>query len=226
MLACQSTLAQTRIVPAAGEQQEHNAVPITFDIPPQPLDVALKQFSAVAGIELFYETSVVQGRRSSAVSGRLPAAVALRLLLRETGLTSTSFDRGTITILPPTEGDLAGLDRAKAKVVEFAPYLARMQRSMDRALCGEPSVGDDPEDLLVRLWIAPSGKVSRAELIWTTGSNQRDRTYIAAIGTVAIGAPPPAAMPQPVNMMINARASRASPNCDRSHTELRYLPHD
>lgn len=229
MLACNPILAQTRIAPATGEQHDQGDAdtPIAFDIPAQPLESALKAFSAVAGVGLFYESSLIRGRRSVSVRGLLPAEAALRRLLQDTRLSARSFDRGTITILESTPADLpVGLGSAKAKVAEFASYLARLQRSMDLAFCGETPGPGDPEDLVARVWIAPSGKVSRAELWSGSGSDHRDRAYIAAIGAVTIGAPPPVTMPQPVNMMIDMRASHAAANCSRAGVELRSATHD
>lgn len=225
LLTCEPVLAQTQ---TADKQQDEEAVRgrVVFDILSQPLETALTQFRAVAGIELFYESNVVRGKRSSAVSGMLPVEAAMRLLLRETGLFSTSFDRNTITILQPTDADVAvGLARAKAQVAEFGSYLARLQRMMDRAFCGGSPAAGDPEDILIRLWIAPSGKISRTELLLTTGSDQRDRAYVTVIGALAVDLPPPATMPQPVNMIIGARTVRISTDCPPA-IELRSARHD
>jgi hypothetical protein len=224
MLHGGSTLAQTQTAPEAGNRQAAHANSLkSFDIPSQSLEGALKAFSALTGIALFYESSIVQGRRSSSVEGLLPVETALDLLLRETGLASTSFDRDTITILqvPATEQ----LGSAKARVAAFAPYLARLQKSMDLAFCDESHRADDPDDIVTRVWIAPSGRISRAELLWTTGSEPRDRAYIAAIGAVSTSAPP-AAMPQPVTMMIDMRASRSVDRCRRAGIAMRPAPHE
>ena len=227
MLICGPTVAQPQTAPALGSRHTPQAAaPIAFDIPSQSLEAALKTFSAVAGIALFYESSIVQGRRSSAVEGMLPAEAALDLLLRETGLSSQSFDRGTITILQAPAADPAEqLGSAKARVTEFAPYLARVQRSMELAFCAEPNGADDPDDIVARVWIASSGKVARAELLRTTGSALRDRAYVAAIGAVSTAAPP-AAMPQPVNMMIDMRASRSAARCSRAGIATRPATHE
>ena len=227
MSLCGPTLAQPTTAPAFGNRQNPQAAaPMSFDIPSQSLEAALKTFSAVAGIALFYESSIVRGRRSSSVEGLLPAETALDLLLRETGLASTSFDRGTITILQAPASDPAEqLGSAKARVAAFAPYLARLQQSMDLAFCVDPYSADDPDDIVTRVWIAPSGRISRAELLWTTGSEPRDRAYIAAIGAVSTSAPP-AAMPQPVTLMIDMRASRSADRCRRAGIAMRPASHE
>jgi len=61
---------------------------IDFDIAAQPLDKALDAFGNASGIQIFYETSVTAGHRSTAVKGTLAPMTALRTLLRETGLTA------------------------------------------------------------------------------------------------------------------------------------------
>lgn len=227
MLVCGPSLAQTQTAPEAGNRQTAYATaPKSFDIPSQALEGALKTFSAVAGIALFYESSIVQGRRSSAVEGLLPAELALELLLRETGLSSKSFDRGSITILQAPAADPAEqLGSAKAKVAEFAPYLAQVQRSMELAFCVKHDGASDSEVIVARVWIASSGKVARAELLQTTGSDPRDRAYVAAIGAISTLAPP-ATMPQPINLMIDMRASRSAERCSRAETGLRHATHE
>ncbi len=58
----------------------------TFDIPAEPLPDALRRFAAQSGAQLVYTPQMVEGRRSSAVSGTLEAQTALVQLLRDTGL--------------------------------------------------------------------------------------------------------------------------------------------
>jgi hypothetical protein len=97
--------------------------------------------------------------------------------------------------------------------MEFSRYLASVQRSLDHAFCHVPVVANDPDEMLARLWIAPSGEVLRADLLSGAGSDDGDRIYLAMLGSLAIGVRPPAAMPQPVNLMIMPRKSRGSVTC-------------
>lgn len=192
---------------AAGPGEE-----IAFDIPSQPLAAALKAFGAVAAVELFYETGLTAGRISAPVRGVFRRNVALRILLAGTGLSAVSFDPGTLTILP-AGGRPVDLSPAKARAAAFTPYFALIQASLRSALCQIPATRTDPSELRVRLWIAPSGTVLRAELLSSTGSAGRDRVYFDALRTLAIGEPPPPSMPQPVTLMILPRTSAEKAEC-------------
>lgn len=227
MLLPQLTLAQSPIESGREISPSKNtgAMPVTLDIPSQPLESALKSFSDATHVALFYESSVIAGRRSSALRGEFQAEVALRQILQGTGLSSATFEQGTITILDASRSDEAvELKRAKAGVSAFSHYLASVQRSLDRAFCDVPAVANDPDEMLARLWLAPSGEVLRADLLSSTGSDAGDRTYLAMLGALAIDARPPAAMPQPVNLMIMPRKSRRSTTCATIGTASRVAP--
>ncbi|MCK9910797.1 hypothetical protein MXD81_16740, partial [Microbacteriaceae bacterium K1510] len=58
-----------------------------------------------------------------------------------------------------------------------------------------------------------SGAVARVELIGSTGSEDRDRVYAAALHSLSIGEAPPQDMPQPVTLMVLPRASRVAAEC-------------
>jgi hypothetical protein len=186
----------------------------SFDIPSQPLSTALETFAAMTQIELFYQSELVTGRRSSSVRGELVADAAIAVLLKGTGLSAMSFDHGTITILPAANpANAVELSQIKARAMEFKPYLAAVQYSLNAAVCRMPAIQTDPAELLARLWIAPSGVVSRAELLSSTGTQERDHAYGVALATLAIAASPPAAMPQPITLMILPRQSRELAGC-------------
>ena len=59
---------------------------IWFDIPAQPIASALNAYSAASGRIAAYNGNLAIGRISGAVKGRLTAEVALRLLLKDSGL--------------------------------------------------------------------------------------------------------------------------------------------
>lgn len=210
-LAAESRIDRVRV---DATQEDAGVKSVMLDIPSQALDVALKAFGVATQVALFYETGVVSGRRSFPVHGEYPVDAALRVMLKGTGLSSTSFDRGTITILAPALHAVASdVKRAKAGLAEFSLYLALVQQGLDRAFCRAPVAASDPDDFLARVWISPTGDVQRAELLPGTGIEARDRVYIAALTGLLIGAPPPAAMPQPVNLMIMPKQSQGSSAC-------------
>ncbi len=187
-----------------------------FDIPSQPLMTSLKAVSAITKLELYYESSLIEGQRSPPVSGLLSPDAALRRLLEGTGLSLASFEAGTITLLP-TRQPLKGQDIAalKSRAAEFNPYFALVQASLRAALCQERAIQTDQAELIVRLWIAPSGSVARADILSPTGSGERDRVYASALRNIVIGQAPPQAMPQPVTLMVLPRTSRMAAECQQ-----------
>ncbi len=213
--------AQSRneIAHADAQRQDAGALsaelPVTFAIPSQRLETALKAFASAARVELFYESSVIAGQQSFSIHGTFAPEVAMRMMLQGTGLSSTSFDRGTITILSPAAKgqEPADLKRARLGVAEFSPYLALVQTSLDQTLCHAPVAAGDPDELFARLWISPVGGVQRADLLSGTGSAERDRFYLTVLATVSIGERPPAAMPQPINLMLMPKKTRRSAAC-------------
>jgi hypothetical protein len=199
---------------AASAQATASGAELQFDIPAQPLASSLKAYSAITNLELYYESSLMDGHRSPSIRGSFSPDVALRRLLEGTGFSVASFDPGTVTILPPRQQPRGQkLEAIKSKAVEFTPYFALIQAGLRSAFCRTPAIQTDLLELIVRLWIAPSGAVARADILSPTGSDVRDRAYAAALRTLVIGEPPPAGMPQPVTLMVLPRTSRMAAEC-------------
>jgi hypothetical protein len=198
---------------ASAQASDHSAQ-LQFDIPSQPLAASLRAYSAITNLELYYESSLVDGHRSPSIRGSFSPDVALRHLLEGAGLSVASFQPGTLTILPPrppAKGqDLAAL---KSKAAEFTPYFALVQAGLRAAFCKTPEIQTDTAELIIRLWIAPSGAVARAEILSSMGSEERFEAYVAAMRAVVIGQAPPQAMPQPVTLMVLPRPSRTAAEC-------------
>lgn len=156
----------------------------------------------------------MDGHRSPSIHGTFSPDIALQRLLEGTGFSFASFEPGTITILPPRQPakgqDLGAL---KSKAAEFTPYFALIQAALRTAFCQAPAIQADAAELIVRLWITPSGAVARADILSPTGSEGRDRAYAAAIRALVIGQAPPQTMPQPVTLMVLPRTSRTAAEC-------------
>ncbi len=65
------------------------AKPVNFDIDPQPLGDALREFAQESGKEILFASHLTNGKRSNDVDGRYEPEVALGHLLRGTGLRFT-----------------------------------------------------------------------------------------------------------------------------------------
>jgi hypothetical protein len=221
--------AKTSVAQIDGEHASVGAPQgvINFDIPAQPLAAALQTFADVAQIELFYESSRTLGRRSSPIRGAFAPETALRHLLKGTGFTITSLNRGAITVLPPSQPpDAVELAQVKSRVAAFTPYFALLQGSLRAAFCRTEGMQTEAAELLVRLWIASTGSVAYAELLSSTGSEPRDKAYVAALQGIVVGKPPPAAMPQPVTLMLLPRGQREAAACAEPGGRGRQAVHE
>jgi TonB C terminal len=199
--------------PAVVPQLKSGAPIVAFDIPAQPLAAALRAFGSAASVQLFYETSLMAGRTSTVVRGTFSPAAGLQILLTGTGLAATSFDPGTVTIIPaPKQSGALDLSPAKARAIPFAPYFTLIQARLRSAICQAPATRTDPSEIRVQLWIAPSGTIAQVKLLSSTGSEVRDHVYLDTLRALAIAAPPPS-MPQPVTLMILPRYSPESAEC-------------
>ncbi|MDC7785880.1 TonB-dependent siderophore receptor [Rhodoplanes sp. TEM] len=75
---------------------------IAFDIPAQDLNRGVLIFAQRAGIQVFYDTAKLGGRRSSAVSGTLTPQEALGRMLAGTGLAYRFTAPRQVTIVDPS----------------------------------------------------------------------------------------------------------------------------
>src|SRR5258708_37547276 len=75
-----------------------SADPARFDIAPQPLPDALKNFAAQAKMQLLYRYDIVSRATANPVAGQLEKRVALEQMLRGTGLEAIYSGENTATI--------------------------------------------------------------------------------------------------------------------------------
>jgi Secretin and TonB N terminus short domain/TonB C terminal len=203
---------------AVHAQQIENDTVLQFDIPAQSLASALKVYGNQVQLRLFYDSGLMDGRQSPSVRGRMSASAALRTLLDGTGYSVTSLRSGTATILPSAPQDSivrAKLTAMKSNATQFTPYFAAVQAGIRSALCQSPVTQVDKAERIIRLWIAPSGAITRAQLVSSAGTPAEDEAYAAAIRTLVIDQPPPANMPQPITMVVLPRDSQAAAECGR-----------
>ena len=87
-----------------------------YDIAAQPLGAALRHYAAASGREIIAEASLVEGRHSASVRGRLSADAALTRLLTGTGL--------TIDIVDAWGGSLANRARFLLEIIDAVRTVA------------------------------------------------------------------------------------------------------
>jgi hypothetical protein len=88
----------------------------------------------------------------------------------------------------------------------FSGYVADVQAAIQAALQRDGRTNRGTWRLPARVWLTAAGEIHRAQLVGTTGNQARD----SAVQQVLLGlrvTPPPADMPQPVVLRINARPS-------------------
>jgi hypothetical protein len=207
LAACLTMLASAEPLPTTeGGTGAGRAPLVVFDIPAQPLEDALYAFGTVTGIEVFAKGADVAGRRSTAVKGTFAAVEALRVLLSGTGLDVQPIGLGAITLSPSRS-------EALPKTLLYRSYSASVQAAIVHTLCGDSGANLGRYRVAVRLWINESGIVSSADLLSSSGDPTRDRRLHDLFVGVAVGQPPPAALPQPVIMVILPRTLQDSGDC-------------
>jgi hypothetical protein len=64
--------------PGGASAQASGPAQLQFDIPSQPLASSLKEYSAITNLDIYYESSLVDGHRSPSIRGSFSPHVALR----------------------------------------------------------------------------------------------------------------------------------------------------
>jgi hypothetical protein len=197
---------------AAGGEDD----PAAFDIPAQPLMAALDAYGAATGLQVVYDGALVAGRRSNAVRGRMAPDAALRSLLDGTGLVVVYAAPDVFSLLPARAMPPADMRR----IGDYLPYLAAVQGSIEAAFCRQPLTAPGAYRIEFSFWIDPVGRVSRAQLLGSTGERARDRTIAGLLDGLAIDRPPPPDMPQPVVMAISPRGPAETGDCGAADAAL------
>lgn len=100
----------------AQEAGARSEAQVSFNIPPQPLVDALRQFSTQTGIQAVYATSVGSGVTSPGVNGRMSSGEALSRLLAGTGLTFRFTGPQSITLEPAPAADSEAIQLGPVRV--------------------------------------------------------------------------------------------------------------
>ncbi|HEX3505529.1 MAG TPA: filamentous hemagglutinin family protein [Xanthobacteraceae bacterium] len=142
--------------PAAAER------PVVFDIPAQPLAVALEVYSATTGIEVFYDAALATGRRSADVKGSLPAMRGLQVLLRGTGYVPRATGPGSISIAPSSLQTEQQIPASTRNFDRYESYLAMLQARLGRTLCRGGNSIDPTAVPVADIKVTSSGTVNTA----------------------------------------------------------------
>jgi hypothetical protein len=183
----------------------------TFDIPAQPLDMALELFSTVSGRSALFSSALVAGRTASPVSGQYTALEALRRLLEGTGLaveTASTSGVSTFVLVPAAPSAPGEVDAA----AQFAGYDALVQTEVWRAICANTRTSATRYRALLRFRVAADGRVVDVRVLSETSETPMARALVDTLSQVRVSQPPLPGMPQPFAMLI-LPASRGGPAC-------------
>lgn len=88
----------------------------------------------------------------------------------------------------------------------FGWYAAKVQSSIREALSRHPATRGATMNITVRVWPDSNGRISRAQLVGTTGDPATDQAIKNSILTgLQLPQAPPADMPTPIVLRINGR---------------------
>jgi hypothetical protein len=193
--------------PAAAER------PVVFDIPAQPLAVALEVYSATTGIEVFYDAALATGRRSADVKGSLPAMRGLQVLLRGTGYVPRATGPGSISIAPSSLQTEQQIPASTRNFDRYESYLAMLQARLGRTLCRDDRAEGGDDEIIFKFWLVASGVIERAQIVASDGDRERSQAIVKRVEGVDVGEPPPPGLPEPITMAVFAPAAGETPGC-------------
>lgn len=88
----------------------------------------------------------------------------------------------------------------------FAWYGNLVKNDIMERLAEVKEIRQDRYSIVVRLWLAPDGRVQQFKLASSTGDAELDRQLLSALGALGrISETPPAGLPQPVRVRIVSR---------------------
>ncbi len=203
----------------AAERSGREANPtrqILFDVPAQPLESALESYSVTSGWQVIYNGSLEDGRRSSDLKGSFTPDAALRELLAGTGLIPQYKAVDSVILVPDPMAALAPDEIADDVDPSLRSYYGLIQTALTRAFCASPQIRTGSYRMAVSFWIGKSGTVTRMAPLNSTGRSDIDESFSRAVGSLSVGAAPPAGFAQPVVLLVTpdlvGKCSAPDPN--------------
>lgn len=198
---------------------------LAFSIPAQSLADALNAYGEATHIPMFVDTTLTAGRRSSAVAGVLSAFDALHGLLAGTGLAARPIGNSGFTLVPMRTAMASSSAPSKDGLAasRFDRYSATIQRALHECLCRHQETQPGTFRTVVRLWIGGSGRISRSEVLTSTGDIRRDRLLATELQDFVVDEPPPPDLQQPVTLLLLPSVAGAAEYCLLSSVEQRQV---
>jgi hypothetical protein len=202
-----------------GVDKKNQIEKVSFNIPPQPLLSALRQYSEVTGQAVLFDDAMTAGVRSKGVLGDFNKVDALLKILIGTGLTASySSDQAfTLKVVDPAahaspNSTLGQLDVvAEGSESSISHYAARIQKPIELALCRSPQTRPGNYRLALQLWIAADGRVKKTRIL-SESTQARNAQVVRALEQLTLDAPP-STMPEPLTVLLMPRSATSGLGC-------------
>jgi hypothetical protein len=178
---------------AAGIEASIYTEKLEYDLPEQPLNQTLHQFSLKSGFQIFYDFELASSHRAPAIVGHFNIQEVLTRLLQGSGLMAVLVAPGTISI---RKAPLAG---------HMQRYVEALPARILSALCHTDGLNLGAYRLALQLSVRADGQVAMLKLLGSSGDEARDSLLLQALGRLRLE-PPPAFLPQPVTLVIEKPA--------------------
>ncbi|MCQ9616637.1 STN domain-containing protein [Paenalcaligenes niemegkensis] len=207
-----ATVQAQEVVPhsAAGAQSEPAAGTHEFSIPPLPLNEALTHYTEATGYSVFYETSVVAGKKASAVQGHHSAEAALRQLLSGSNLTARFVNQRSI-MLTTRQQPAPQPGQSSAPSMAQRRYDGKLQQQVTQALCANPAIGAGQYRIALRFAISGNQRIHQLR-VRVAEQPDIEPAVRGALADLPVAAPPPD-FSQPVVMIVSPEAARRYGAC-------------
>ncbi|MFJ3048528.1 STN domain-containing protein [Herbaspirillum chlorophenolicum] len=181
---------------SAEKNADESGVAMYFDIPPQPLGMALQRYANETGKSVFFDNALTDGKSSMAVQGMLTSEQALSRLLDGSGLVARYTSATAFTVIAATaEADqsviVPALEDGGNKQKQFldSQYARRIQAALERELCKSQQTRPGTYRALIRFWLDGKGHVQRGGLLGSTGVIARDKAINQVLRMLEIPQP-------------------------------------
>lgn len=223
-LARFAILAATGIAPfgaAIAVAQDARDQRVEFDIPAQPLDMALTLYFRATGVQLLYDSGITADRRSSPVKGRFAPREALAMLLRGTGLIAR-YSRASAAVLTTAERDGAlmavplgrvvvreKIRPARSSMVDRLAYYGRLESTLQTYLREDSRTRRLTFTVAIALEVSDAGHISTVHVQRSSGSGRTDGLILETLSGRAV-MPPPEGVAQPLLIALRGRPGALS----------------
>lgn len=174
---------------------------IPFRIEAGTLGPALHAYGSITGLAVMLDDRYTD-RPVQPMVGRYTPRDAMQRLLAGTGLQARFIDDEAVVVYAPQGVATPPAMRAHPRApLSYEGYVARLQTQVTQALCRQPHTRPGRYRLALQMRLDDGGRVAGLRLLDSTGEQARDRAVTTALQSVAM-TPPPAAMPQPVLLLL------------------------